>query len=121
MQKLRLVAGLLGFAGVGLGAFGAHALKETLAVRQMTSAWDTAVLYQLIHCVAIYTTTLAANPNTKAAWFWTGGVILFSGSLFAMALGGPSWLGPITPFGGVAFLIGWSLVIRSAFSRSPLT
>jgi uncharacterized membrane protein YgdD (TMEM256/DUF423 family) len=118
MQKLRLVAGLLGFAGVGLGAFGAHALKDTLAMRQMTSAWDTAVLYLLVHCVAIYATTLAPNSNTKAAWFWTGGVVLFSGSLLAMALGGPSWLGPITPLGGVAFLIGWSLVIKSAFGPS---
>lgn len=114
MQKLRLVAGLLGFAGVGLGAFGAHALKDALAARQMTSAWDTAVLYQLVHCVAIYATSLSVNPITKAAWFWMAGVLLFSGSLFAMALGGPSWLGPVTPLGGVAFLIGWGLVIKSA-------
>lgn len=118
MQKLRLVAGLLGFTGVGLGAFGAHALKESLALREMTSAWDTAVLYQLVHCSAIYATSLTGLSLTKAAWFWTAGIVLFSGSLFAMALGGPSWLGPITPLGGVSFLIGWFLVIKSAVGPS---
>ncbi len=119
MQKLRLVAGLLGLTGVGLGAFGAHALKDTLAARQMTSAWDTAVLYQLVHCVAIYATSYSTKPATKAAWAWTLGLLLFSGSLFAMALGGPAWLGPITPLGGLALLIGWGLVIKDAIARSP--
>lgn len=119
MQKLRLVAGLLGLTGVGLGAFGAHALKDTLAARHMTSAWDTAVLYQLVHCVAIYATSCSAKPATKAAWAWTLGLLLFSGSLFAMALGGPAWLGPITPLGGLALLAGWGLVIKDAIARSP--
>ncbi|GAB1490225.1 DUF423 domain-containing protein [Opitutaceae bacterium] len=119
MQKLRLVSGLLGVTGVGLGAFGAHALKDTLAAREMTSAWDTAVLYQLVHCVAIYATSSSSNAVTKAAWFWTLGVLLFSGSLFALALDGPGWLGPITPLGGVALLVGWALVIKNAITRSP--
>lgn len=119
MQKLRLVAGLLGLTGVGLGAFGAHALKEVLSTKQMTSAWETAVLYQLVHCVAIYATSISKNPVHAAGWAWTLGVVLFSGSLFAMALGGPSWLGPITPIGGLALIVGWALVIKSAITRSP--
>lgn len=107
MQKLRLAGGLLGLSGVALGAFGAHALKSTLAANGMASAWETAVLYQLVHSVAIYATAVSANPTPRAAWSWAGGILLFSGSLFALALGGPSWLGPITPIGGVALLLGW--------------
>lgn len=119
MQKLRLVAGLLGLTGVGLGAFGAHALKDLLLAKQMTSAWETAVLYQLVHSVAIYATAFSPAPAIRAAWSWTLGILLFSGSLFAMALGGPSWLGPITPLGGVALLVGWAQVIKVAVTRSP--
>ncbi len=107
MQKLKLVGGLLGLSGVALGAFGAHALKSTLAANGMASAWEIAVLYQLVHSVAIYATVVSANPAPKAAWSWACGILLFSGSLFALALGGPSWLGPITPIGGAAFLLGW--------------
>jgi uncharacterized membrane protein YgdD (TMEM256/DUF423 family) len=106
-----IAAGLLGFTGVALGAFGAHALKETLASANMTSAWQTAVLYNLIHALA-----LAAVPG----WLWVrrcwiAGVVLFSGSLYWLSLGGPKILGPITPLGGVALLAGWALVAWHAF------
>lgn len=104
----------MGLSGVALGAFGAHALKDMLSARQMTSAWETAVFYQLVHSVAIYATSLGRHRVVKPAWCWVAGVVLFSGSLFAMALGGPAWLGPITPLGGVALVVGWALVIRSA-------
>lgn len=108
-----MAAGLLGFTGVGLGAFGAHALKDTLATNGMTSAWQTAVLYHLIHAVA-----LLAFPGGKwAGRCWIAGIVLFSGSLYALALGGPKLLGPITPLGGVAFLAGWALVAWSAIKQ----
>lgn len=106
-----IAAGLLGFTGVALGAFGAHALKETLAASGMASAWQTAVLYHLIHSVA-----LLAFPGDKwASRCWISGIVLFSGSLYGLALGGPKLLGPVTPLGGVAFLAGWALVAWHAF------
>lgn len=105
-------AGLLGFIGIALGAFGAHTLKDRLALSGMTPAWQTAVLYQLLHAVA-----LLALPDW--AWvrkLWLGGVILFSGSLYCLALGGPKFLGPITPIGGLALLAGWALLAWKAYN-----
>jgi uncharacterized membrane protein YgdD (TMEM256/DUF423 family) len=111
-----IAAGLLGFAGVALGAFGAHALKDMLATNGMAAAWQTAVLYHLIHAVA-----LLAVPGSR--WIgrcWIAGVVLFSGSLYWLSLGGPKFLGPLTPLGGLAFLVGWAWVAWSAY-RIPKT
>ena len=110
-----IAAGLLGFTGVVLGASGAHGqLHDTLVAAGTLDTWRTAVLYQLIHAVA-----LVAVPG----WPWVGrswmaGVVLFSGSLYWLALGGPKILGPITPLGGVALLLGWALLAWHAF-KSP--
>ncbi len=109
-----IAAGLLGFTGVALGAFGAHALKETLAANGTTTTWQTAVLYHLIHAVA-----LVALPGWPwAGRCWIAGVVLFSGSLYWLALGGPKFLGPVTPLGGLALLLGWALLAWHAF-KSP--
>ncbi|HRG54405.1 MAG TPA: DUF423 domain-containing protein [Lacunisphaera sp.] len=109
-----IAAGFLGFAGVALGAFGAHALKETLVAHGSTATWQTAVLYHLVHSAA-----LLALPGGKwAGRCWIVGITLFSGSLYWLALGGPKLLGPITPLGGAAFLAGWALVAWHAF-KSP--
>ena len=113
-----LSAGLLGFTGVALGAFGAHALKETLTARETQSLWQTAVLYHLVHSVALLALAGWPGGGVKASWIarcWTAGVILFSGSLYWLALGGPNFLGPITPLGGLAFLLGWLLLVWNAF------
>ena len=108
-----LAAGLLGFTGVALGAFGAHALKETLAARGTAPTWQTAVLYHLLHAVALLALATLSGNWANARWIglcWSVGVILFSGSLYWLALGGPKFLGPITPLGGLALLLGWLLV-----------
>lgn len=113
MKKITLIAGLLGFTAVALGAFGAHALAERLAASGHEDAWRTAVLYHLVHAVAIYVTAISAPQGRSfqlAAWFWAVGILLFSGSLYCLSLGGPSWLGPVTPLGGLAFLGGWVVV-----------
>jgi uncharacterized membrane protein YgdD (TMEM256/DUF423 family) len=115
MKKIRWIAGLLGLTGVALGAFGAHALKATLIERGMSDVWETAVRYHLLHAVAAFAAT-AALPSSRpwlarATVCWTVGVVFFSGSLYALALGGPRWLGPVTPIGGLAFLLGWSFVV----------
>jgi uncharacterized membrane protein YgdD (TMEM256/DUF423 family) len=111
MKKIGVVAAVLGFAGVALGAFGAHALKARLAETGMTSAWETAVLYHLVHAVAVLALCSAGTGAAfrGAAYCWTAGIVAFSGSLYVLALGGPGWLGPVTPLGGGALLIGWAL------------
>jgi uncharacterized membrane protein YgdD (TMEM256/DUF423 family) len=115
MKKIRRISGLLGLTGVLLGAFGAHALKATLIAGGMSAVWEKAVLYHLVHAVAVFAATTALScPRpwlARAAISWTVGVILFSGSLYAFALGGPHWLVYVTPFGGLAFLLGWSFVV----------
>jgi len=109
-----IAAGLLGLTGIALGAFGAHALKETLLANGTTTTWQTAVLYHLVHAVA-----LVALPGwTWVGRCWVAGVVLFSGSLYWLALGGPKLLGPVTPLGGLAFLLGWALLAWHAF-KSP--
>jgi uncharacterized membrane protein YgdD (TMEM256/DUF423 family) len=115
------IAGCLGLLGVILGAFGAHYLKETLTVREMLPVWQTAVLYHLIHAVALLAVGSWIGNGRQVAVIaicWISGVILFSGSLYWLALGGPKLLGPVTPIGGMGFLVGWAGVVWSAL-KSP--
>lgn len=120
-RLITLTAAILGFLGVALGAFGAHALKPALEAHGSVETWKTAVLYQLIHAVALL--ALAgwrdshAGPSGRVAVLWAVGVVLFSGSLYWLALGGPRFLGPITPLGGIAFLAGWALLGWQAWKR----
>ena len=105
------LAAILGFTGVALGAFGAHGLKDLLSTNGTMAIWQTAVLYQLVHAVA---SLWAAERRPLVARFWAAGVVLFSGSLYALALTNIKWLGAITPVGGVLFLIGWALLFKPA-------
>ena len=122
-----VAAGILGLTGVALGAMGAHALKAMLLERGMLQAWDTAAKYHLLHAVSLVGVAAwvqvapraGARPMLWAARCWCAGVVLFSGSLYWLALGGPRWLGPITPLGGLAFMAGWLLIALAAFSRTP--
>ena len=106
------LAALLLFAAVGLGAFGAHALKARLTP-DMQAIWQTAVQYHAWHALGLLAAGLLVMhwPDAPAlglaAWLFVGGIALFSGSLYALALTGVRGLGAITPFGGVAFLAGW--------------
>ena len=121
-----LAAGILGLTGVALGAMGAHALKAMLIERGMTAAWETAARYHLFHAVGALGAGawLRASPNLTGAslmiWatrLWVLGTALFSGSLYWLALGGPRWLGPVTPLGGLALMGGWVLVGIAAFGN----
>jgi len=106
------LAALLLFAAVGLGAFGAHALKTRLAP-DMQAIWQTAVQYHAWHALGLLAAGLLmmqrpdAPGASLAAWLFVAGIVLFSGSLYALALSGVRGLGAVTPFGGVAFLAGW--------------
>jgi uncharacterized membrane protein YgdD (TMEM256/DUF423 family) len=107
------VAGVLGFLGVALGAFGAHMLKSRLSP-DMLAIWQTAVLYHLIHAgvlfaLALYGRTSGADIRFGAFAF-AAGIVVFSGSLYTLALTGIKVLGAVTPLGGLAFLAGWAWV-----------
>ena len=108
MQFATQIAGLLGFLVVALGAFGAHQLATLLAANQTASIWQTAVLYHLVHAVAAL---WAADRNPTVVWIWTAGILVFSGSLYLLAVTNIRWLGAITPIGGLLFLAGWLLVV----------
>ena len=116
------IASVLGAAGVALGAFGAHALKARLTPEQLHT-WDTAVLYHLLHAVVLLALGLYAaatdRPIQPAAALFAAGIVLFSGSLYGLALGAPRWLGPVTPLGGLCFIGGWIALLWLA--RTPST
>jgi uncharacterized membrane protein YgdD (TMEM256/DUF423 family) len=115
MARLWLTAGAAcGFLAVALGAFGAHALKQRLSV-EMLAVWRTGVEYQFYHALALLLLGLLARQTPSAAFNASGvcfslGVLLFSGSLYALALSGVKVIGAVTPIGGLFFLAGWSLL-----------
>ncbi len=117
-RGLLLAAALLGAAGVALGAFGAHGLRARLDARSL-EIWETAVRYHLLHAVALL--ALALSPQAPAlrgpGSLFVAGIALFSGSLYALALGGPRALGPVTPLGGLAFVAGWLWLAKAALAR----
>ena len=102
------VAAILGFLGVSLGAFGAHNLKGILESHATTAIWQTAVLYHLVHAVAAL---WASEKRPAVVWVWTAGIVVFSGTLYLLAVTNMRWLGAITPIGGVLFLIGWLMIV----------
>ena len=117
------LAGALGFLGVALGAFGAHGLRAIFEAAadgaRRAEWWETAVRYHLVHALAVafaaFLATRASGIAPRVAGIsFTLGVLVFSGTLYAMALGAPRWLGAVTPIGGVALLIGWGAVIAIA-------
>jgi uncharacterized membrane protein YgdD (TMEM256/DUF423 family) len=113
------LAALFGFVSVALGAFGAHALEARLTAEGM-EWWHTATLYALPHAAA----ALAAGLSDRGGYIARGGALLliggliFSATLYAMALGAPRWLGAVTPLGGLGMLAGWALIALSAGKRS---
>jgi uncharacterized membrane protein YgdD (TMEM256/DUF423 family) len=112
------VAALLGASGVAFGAGGAHALRSAI-VPEYLDIFETGVRYHLIHAVALLALALAGEgrPIALPAALLTAGVLLFSGSLYALALGAPARLGVVTPLGGVALLLGWLSLLRLAIAR----
>ena len=107
------LAAALAFLGVALGAFGAHALKSILAGNGSTDAWKTAVLYHFIHALALLLLAVLPVTNRLSAGLFVAGIVLFSGSLYLLALTNRGWLGVVTPIGGLCFLAGWLwLIIR---------
>ncbi len=110
-----IIAAVTGLLSVALGAFGAHALKSLLN-EYGASIWETAVQYQMFHTIALLFVGIwqyvdkTANLD-PAGWLFLIGMLLFSGSLYLLAVAQIKWLGAVTPFGGVAFLAGWGWMI----------
>ncbi|MEH6548641.1 MAG: DUF423 domain-containing protein [Pseudomonadales bacterium] len=126
MSSLLLtITGISGFLAVALGAFGAHALKNRLDA-DMLAVYHTAVQYHFIHTLALLgAAMLAARFVQVATWSWAGwmfivGMLIFSGSLYALALSGVRILGAITPIGGVCFLVGWAMFAVAAWQSKGL-
>jgi uncharacterized membrane protein YgdD (TMEM256/DUF423 family) len=104
---------LLAAIGVAAGAFGAHALQDRVPPARLAT-WEIAVRYQLYHALALLALAWAAERWPTAglqasAWLFVAGVVVFAGTLYALALGAPRWFGAITPLGGVCFIAGWLL------------
>ncbi len=115
------LAGISGFLMVALGAFGAHLLENAISADQL-KIWETAVKYQMVHTVALLALALLFFWKSNSALRWAGwlfveGIVLFSGSLYIYAVTDISWLGMITPFGGIAFLAAWILLIVGSLQK----
>jgi uncharacterized membrane protein YgdD (TMEM256/DUF423 family) len=106
--RVALLVGVTGASAVLLGAFGAHALRGVLDARG-SELWHTAVNYHAWHALALAVAAgLGCGRSGRVAMAaFVVGIVLFSGSLYALALGAPRWIGIITPFGGLAFVAGW--------------
>ena len=107
------IAAALCFLAVALGAFGAHWLKPMLEANGLTDVWNKAVLYHFIHAIALFVLGLFWTANRGAWWLLLAGILIFSGSLYVMALTNVRWLGAITPIGGLCFLAGWAWLVIS--------
>ena len=106
-----LIGSLSALVGVALGAFAAHALRGRLDAA-LLATFEVGVRYQMYHALALLSVAWAGTrwPGTAitaSGWLFIAGTVLFSGSLYALALSGARWLGPVTPIGGLALLLGW--------------
>lgn len=112
------VASLVGFSAVALGAFGAHGLKEMLTNNGMMENYKTGVLYHLVHAAVLLAVVQGiCRKWERAALFFTLGILIFSGSLYIMAVTEIKKLGMITPIGGTFLLLGWLVLFFGAFSK----
>lgn len=101
------VASVAGFLAVALGAFGAHSLKGVLLQNETTAIWEKAVFYHFIHTVMLFVLA-TRQPFLRGPWIaFLIGIIIFSGSLYTLAITNVKWWGAVTPIGGVSFIVGW--------------
>jgi uncharacterized membrane protein YgdD (TMEM256/DUF423 family) len=119
-KQLLLTGAVLGFLSVALGAFGAHALKATLTANNRVETFETAVRYQFFHALAfLFVGLWIGEGNWSGGYAWLAGVVLFSGSLYALSITNSTAL-PIvlsTPLGGVCFLAGWLMLIIAILKK----
>jgi uncharacterized membrane protein YgdD (TMEM256/DUF423 family) len=122
-RLLMMIAALFGALAVAFGAFGAHALRDTLDASAL-ALWRTAVDYLFWHVLAAlfaarYAASTGARGGVVAAMLFLGGAFVFASTLFALALGAPRMLGAITPLGGVALIAGWLTLAWALTRKTP--
>jgi len=122
-RRFFALGSLSALIGVAAGAFGAHALKARLPP-ELLIAFETGVRYQLVHSLALLAVAWAVvrwpgRATTSAGVLFLAGIVLFSGSLYALALTGSRTLGIVTPFGGVVFIAGWASLAWGAWRKQP--
>ena len=116
-KRILQITGILGALAVGLGAFGAHSLEGILVQNGRLDTFQTAVNYHFYHTLALLGIGILASvkPQWKGfsftAWCMILGILIFSGSLYVLSLTGITWLGAITPLGGLSFILGWSSLV----------
>lgn len=116
VKTILIIAGIFGALAVGIGAFGAHGLEATLTANGRLETYETAVKYQFYHTLAllllgILMLNLSHDYFSWAAWSFIIGTVIFSGSLYTLSLTNITWLGAITPIGGLALIVGWVFLI----------
>ena len=122
-KQILQLTGISGAIAVGLGAFGAHSLEALLIQNGILDTFQTAVNYHFYHTLALLGICVLASvkPDWKgisfAAWSMVLGILIFSGSLYVLSLTGITWLGAITPLGGLAFILGWSSLVYLSFKN----
>jgi len=123
-SRIRQIAAFFGIIAVIFGAFGAHALKTQLSANALEN-WKTAVNYQFVHALALLLlATLPINRLIRlSAWFFSLGIVCFSGSLYLLSIReiltiNTAFVGPITPIGGLFFILGWLCIFFSAFKKN---
>ncbi len=123
-KKIIQIGSIFGAIAVGIGAFGAHGLKDILAETGRIETFETAVKYHFYHSLAILLIGILflVKPSWKqlktAGILMLIGILIFSGSLYVLSLTGITWLGAITPLGGVAFILGWCFLFLAAYKNS---
>jgi uncharacterized membrane protein YgdD (TMEM256/DUF423 family) len=120
MNEMRLAAlgAINALVAIAAGAFGAHALKSRLDARRL-DIFETAARYQMYHALGMFAAAWLASRGLALAatggWVMQAGVVIFSGSLYALALSGQDWLGAITPIGGLAMMVAWAMLAIAAW------
>jgi len=122
-NRLLALGGVFGALGVATGAFGAHALRTRIGAEAM-QWFETGVHYHLVHALALVGVGLAgercaARQRRLAGALFAAGIVLFSGSLYALALGAPRRLGVVTPVGGTAWIVGWIALALGSWRGEP--
>jgi len=123
MNKIIQAGAIFGALAVGIGAFGAHGLADMLEMHGRTATFETGVKYHFYHALALVLLGIIGHLPYPAKWLkWSSygfivGILIFSGSLYILSLTGITWLGAITPLGGVAFILGWVFMAIAVSSK----
>lgn len=123
MNKTIQVGAIFGALAVGIGAFGAHGLADILELQNRITTFETGVKYHFYHALALVMIGIIGHQPYPRKWLlwssygFTAGILIFSGSLYVLSLTGITWLGAITPIGGVAFILGWIFLAIAVSSK----